>query len=68
MILYRKIKRGILISNTDPHFAPTIIEGEWKSEEKFNSELEEKNLLEKVENSPWFSYREQEKFIVVEKM
>lgn len=64
MILYRKMKRGILIENIDPHFTPCAIEGEWKYEEKFDSKLEEENLFKKVKNSPWFSYREQEKFVI----
>lgn len=64
MILYRKMKRGTLTENIDPHFKPYIIKGTWKYEEEFDSELEEKKLLKKVEGSLWsFSYKEEEKFV-----
>ena len=66
MILYRKIKRGILIENIDPHFKPYVIEGTWKYEEEFDSELEEKKLLKKVEGSFWsFSYKEEVHFVKI---
>lgn len=65
MILYRKVIRGILIEDCDPHFKPQGITGNWKYEEDFNSEIEKEKLFKKVENSPWFSYREQEKFVKI---
>lgn len=65
MILYRKMIRGILIENIDPHFVPHGITGNWKYEEEFDSEIEKENLFKKVQNSPWFDYKEQEKFVKI---